>query len=365
MAKVSFMAQKVNKQNQFRVLGLMSGTSLDGLDLCLADFRRKDHWEFEILRSKTMPYSKPWLENLVFRSLDTEGLKKLDQNYGQLLAEMVNSFIDQEGLDRESIDFIASHGHTWFHKPHLGQGLQIGNGPELWQGTKLPVVCDFRKADLRMGGQGAPLVPIGDRDLFPQFDACLNLGGFANISFDRAGERLAFDIAPCNLPLNYFARRLGLPYDDGGYIAASTNSDQDLLNKLNKLDYYATPAPKSLGIEWLETEVFPLCQSTELSPEVLIATLSDHSAQQIAKSLNDYQIKKVLISGGGSYNQFILDSIGLYSSATLEIAEEPLNSFKEALIFAYLGLLRKLEQNNILASVTGASADHCSGKLYP
>ncbi len=365
MAKLSFMVQNLNKQNQFRVLGLMSGTSIDGLDLCLVDFHWDDSWNFKILTCNTIPYSAEWEQKLHFKKLPEQDLTKLDSDYGQLLGSSVNQFLEKNKIDGQSIDFIASHGHTWYHQPAEGISLQIGNGPELYRETGIPVICDFRKADVELGGQGAPLVPIGDRDLFSDFDACLNLGGFANISFDSQESRIAFDIAPCNLPINYYCQKLGLPFDDEGYIAASHNSKTKLLNHLNQIDYYQQPAPKSLGVEWLQENILSLLDSSGESPETLIATITKHSAYQIAQNLNKYAVKRVLLSGGGTKNQCLIDSIGIYTNCELIIADEPLNSFKEALIFAYLGLLRRLNQNNILASVTGAPYDHSSGVLYP
>lgn len=359
------MVQNLNKQNQFRVLGLMSGTSLDGLDLCLVDFEWDQSWTFKIIHSSTYPYSPDWVRNLRFKNLNSNELQKLDSDYGVLLGQMVLKFINENNIDSQQIDFISSHGHTWFHQPEKGLTFQIGNGPELHDETGLEVICDFRKADVKLGGQGAPLVPIGDRDLFSAFDACLNLGGFANISFEKEKNRLAFDIAPCNLPINHYCQQLGLPYDDEGYIAATHNSNRRLLENLNALTFYEELAPKSLGVEWLQKTFFKLCDSSGESPETLISTVTQHSAYQIAQCLNRHGIQRVLLSGGGSKNQFLIDTIGLYTSCETIIAKEPINSFKEALIFAYLGLLRKTGQKNILASVTGAEYDHCSGVVYP
>lgn len=361
------MAKDWSERQSISVLGLMSGTSLDGLDLCLVDFHRGEpHWSFEIKQAATIPYTQEWQEKLRFKELSIQDLQRLDQDYGLLLGQYVQAFLEQSNLNPQAIDLIASHGHTWFHKPEIGEGLQIGNGPELRKAIQIPVVCDFRRADLTLGGQGAPLVPIGDRDLFPEYQACLNLGGFANISFDQDDQRIAFDIAPCNLPLNHYCRKLGLTFDEDGYIAATHAYDAALWQKLNQLEYYQQLGPKSLGVEWLHEHVFIVCDETQLPPETLIATLTEHSAYQIARCLNQYQIQKVLLSGGGSYNQCLIDTIGKYHTVSeLAVAPEPLNSFKEALIFAYLGLLRVLNQDNVLASVTGAKHDHCSGKYYP
>lgn len=358
------MPQNLNNKGLFRVLGLMSGTSLDGLDLCLVDFPMSHPADFEIIAAQTIPYSSEWQAKLRYQELSSEELAELDQNYSLELARLVKEFIQHKDIDKSSINLLASHGHTWFHQPEKGYTLQIGNQQALATASGLPLVCDFRVQDVALGGQGAPLVPIGDRDLFGHYPACLNLGGFSNISLQSGGQRIAFDIGPCNLPMNHYCQQLGLSYDDHGHIAASYAHDEHLFAALNDLAYYQLPAPKSLGREWLEADLLPLVESYELSPEVKIATLNRHCAYQIAASLKQHGLSKVLISGGGALNETLIDSIGIWGSFDLTVAESSILHFKEALLFAYLGYLYEQGQVNVLASVTGASKDHRSGRRF-
>ncbi len=355
------MAQNLNNNGLFKVLGLMSGTSLDGLDLCLVEFPEKNLADFRILAARTYSYSNGWEKKLEFKSISSEELSSLDEHYTLQLGKMVNAFREEFNLSLEDIDLIGSHGHTWFHQPENGITLQIGNRPSLASQTGIPVICDFRKRDVELGGQGAPLVPIGDRDLFPQYEACLNLGGFANISLEQGKERIAFDIGPCNLAMNHYCSKLGLAYDESGTIAASAGHNSELFNLLNEIPYYQKAHPKSLGREWLEAEFLPLVDSFALSAEENIATINRHISFQIAQSLHHYKVKRVLISGGGALNKTLIDSIGIWGSFDLEVADVDLLHFKEALIFAYLAFLKKQGKINVLASVTGASQDHSSG----
>jgi anhydro-N-acetylmuramic acid kinase len=358
------MGQNLNNNGRLRILGIMSGTSLDGLDFCLVDFTENQSLEYEIKACKTVAYPQEWTERLTFSEMGARDLHQLDEDYARYLAQQVLAFIESEGLDKESINLIASHGHTWFHEPHKGISLQIGNRPILATLTGLPLICDFRVQDVALGGQGAPLVPIGDRDLFGNYQACLNLGGFANISLDANGERIAWDIGPCNLPMNHYCRALGLKYDAEGVIAATYGVDDQLFRDLNALPYYQQLAPKSLGREWVDQELLPLIDRYAISPELKIATLNRHIAWQIAQSLKSQRVKEVLISGGGSYNTTLISAIESMGDFKLHLAEPILNDSKEALIFAYLAYLQQQGKPNVLASVTGAQKDHCSGIRY-
>jgi anhydro-N-acetylmuramic acid kinase len=359
-----FMAQIIDKDGRSIVLGLMSGTSMDGLDMCLVDFKNEDPTNYQILRAETLSYTSYWQHALIYCELTKTELEALDEAYSLELARMVNDFLVRHELCATDIDLIASHGHTWFHQPENALTFQIGNRPSLAQETGILTICDFRVSDVSLGGQGAPLVPIGDRDLFGEYEACINLGGFANISLDRLGSRQAWDISPCNIGLNYYCQKLGLPYDDEGYIAASYNSPWPLVANLNALSYYQEKAPKSLGREWFEKEFLSKVEVFDCSIEEKIASLTQHTAFQIARELKEHKINKVLFSGGGAYNKCLIDTIGLYGDFELIIAPAMLLDFKEALIFAYLGLLRSQNKINVLASVTGALHDHSSGNIF-
>ncbi|MEO9570734.1 MAG: anhydro-N-acetylmuramic acid kinase [Polaribacter sp.] len=348
-------------KNEVFAIGLMSGTSLDGIDLVYVKFDKKKYQNFEILHSETVSYSKEWmftLQNAIhFSSSD---LKKLDVNYGKHLGSVINSFIKKFRIDL--IDFIASHGHTVLHQPEKGITLQVGSGKEIANVTKQKVVCDFRTQDVELGGQGAPLVPVGDELLFSDYDYCLNLGGFSNISYHKEGKRIAFDICPVNIVLNKYAKELGFEYDDKGKIAASGTFLMQLESELRMLDYYKQLPPKSLGLEWVQKEIFSRLESSKRKPEDLLRTFTDHIAREIAKVLP--KGVKVLVTGGGAFNEYLIYKINFNKKVNLIIPSIELTDFKEALVFAFLGLLRIDNQVNCLSSVTGAQKDHSSGKVF-
>ena len=354
------------EQNTWLALGLMSGTSLDGVDLCLARFtENEDKWTFEIADAKTYPYNEEWQQRLVYREdLTVAQLLKLDHELGQYYGHLALQFFKEFNLNPKDIQLISSHGHTIYHRPEEGITLQIGNGPEIFAITGITTITDFRKQDVVMGGQGAPLVPIGDKLLFHDFDACLNLGGFANISFDKDGERVAFDICPVNFVMNPLAREMGAPYDAGGAFAKSGHPDPDLNKKLEALEYYNRPYPKSLGAEWVWEVFYPILHHFAASPKDQLRTITEHFASQIAKVLNDHQIKSCLVSGGGAYNSFLLENIRQQTDCEITLPAGEIIEYREALIFAFMGVLRASGQNNILRSVTGASHDHSSGVMY-
>lgn len=261
----------------------------------------------------------------------------------------------------QQIDVIASHGHTVFHQPERRFTVQIGDGRAIKLQNDYPVVYDFRSQDVLMGGNGAPLVPIGDRLLFGDYSACLNLGGFSNISTEREGRRIAFDICPVNIVLNDEARKLGKKYDEGGKIAERSTIDSDVLEQLNQLPFYAQEGPKSLGTEWLGREVKPLLAG--LSEETALATFTEHAATKIAAEFERLKLKNVLVTGGGAYNDFLIRSISEKSAVEIIIPDSTLIEYKEALIFAFMGLLRLKNINNVIASATGSTHDHCTGLL--
>ena len=265
-------------------------------------------------------------------------------------------------------DLIASHGHTVFHKPDEGVTLQIGNGKELAERTGIRVVNDFRSEDVSKGGQGAPLVPIGDRDLFYAYDACLNLGGIANISFTEIStqKRIACDISPCNLPLNHLSQKLGQPYDSMGLLARGGDIDDTLLSQLNSLRYYKQQAPKSLGKEWITEEFLPLLDSSELNIFDILASTTQHIACQISDFITD-NLKpgsRLLVTGGGAYHTFLIEKIKDNCGVRLVIPNKKIIEYKEALIFAYLGILKIRGEINVLSTVTGASEESSSGIIH-
>ena len=338
----------------------MSGTSLDGLDICYAKFQNITNWEFEILKTETIPYSIEWKNRLQDAILlSAEDLLALDKEYGFYLGEKTQEFISKNNI--ADLDFVASHGHTVFHQPQRKFTLQIGDGRAIKLTTKKPVIYDFRSQDVLMGGNGAPLVPIGDELLFSQYDACLNLGGFSNISLQKNHQRIAFDISPVNIVLNYFAEKLGKNYDENGDFARNGAINFKILEQLNALTFYQKSAPKSLGVEFVNSEIVPLLKDE--TPENIIATFTEHIAEQIAKVFNDNQLKTVLVTGGGTFNTYLLEKIREKSQTELIVPDENIINFKEALIFAFMGVLRLRNEINVLCSATGSSENHCSGIL--
>lgn len=354
------------KNKFWHIIGLMSGTSLDGVDLVYVKFNKKDGYTFEILEKEAVNYSEIWKNKLqeAFH-YSGEKLTKLDVDYGKFLAELINDFIAKKKINK--IDLIASHGHTIFHQPEQNYTLQIGSGAVISAITKCKVICDFRVQDIALGGQGAPLVPIGDKLLFANYDFCLNLGGFANISFEKKNNKIAFDICPINIVLNHYTRKIGLEYDDKGLLAKQGKLNNDLLDELNNLPFYEDKKPKSLGYEFVIEVVIPIIETYNLPLNTILKTFIEHAAFQISKTINlnaSNVNKSVLVTGGGAFNNYLIDRISYYAKAEIIIPDKEIINYKEALIFAFLGLLKDQNEVNCLKSVTGASKDHSSGVIY-
>lgn len=348
-------------KSNYNIIALMSGTSLDGIDIIMVNFSLTDKWTFNISNAKTVKYTKKWknrLSQLV--TLNMNQLKEIDLKYSSYLASVISNFIDENNL--EAIDFIASHGHTALHQPDKGLTYQIGNNQILCDQLNQKVICDFRVQDVELGGQGAPLVPIGDQLLFSEFDYCLNLGGFANVSYILNNERIAFDICPVNIVLNYYVSKINLEYDDKGQLASEGKINESLLVQLNQLQFYNDKPPKSLGLEWVDINVIPLIDTFKLQIKDILRTFIEHIAVQISKILNQ-ENSKVLVTGGGVYNDFLMHRIKLHSISEIIIPNNEIVEFKEALIFGLLGVLKDRNEVNCLKSVTGANKNHSSGKI--
>ncbi|MFD2550186.1 anhydro-N-acetylmuramic acid kinase [Bizionia sediminis] len=349
----------MNKTTYY-VLGVMSGTSLDGVDLAYIKFTHHAGWEYQFLQCQTIPYNVFWKAELkTLIHTNKAAMDALNSAYTLYLAELINTFINKNRIT--NIDFISSHGHTAWHQPDSGVTLQIGNKPDLARITGHVVVCDFRVQDVALGGQGAPLVPIGDLLLFPDFDYCLNLGGFANLSTNYKGSRIAFDVCPVNIVLNHYVGRLGFDFDTDGQVAASGVVCETLLEELNNLAYYKHAHPKSLGLEWVQQVVLPLIDSFQLSTPDVLRTFVAHVAAQIAQVI---KTGSVLVTGGGAYNSFLTACLKKQTAAKIVVPNTDVIEYKEALIFAFLGVLRVRNEVNCLASVTGAKHDHSSGIIY-
>lgn len=343
------------------ILGIMSGTSLDGLDLALCSFEeKKGVWSYRIHLTETVPYDSRWIRKLgTAPHLSGLDLQILDREYGQFIAGHALSIIGSGGIE---IELIASHGHTVFHQPEAAFTCQIGDPQSIAAGTGIPTVGNFRQLDMLYGGQGAPLVPVGDEHLFGEYDYCLNLGGFANISFTQDGKRLARDVCPVNTVLNTFAGELDLPFDRDGKAGQSGNLCVPLFDQLNGISYYTSEGPGSLAREWLESDFLPRIHEFRLPVTDILRTLYEHISFQISRQINPRT--KVLLTGGGAYNTYLIDRIIHHSQSEIVIPPPELIEFKEALVFAFLGLLRLRGEVNCYASVTGAQRDSCCGIIY-
>lgn len=349
----------------YHVIGLMSGTSLDGVDLAYCKFiLTNNRWENEIIHTVCCPYSADWKVKLAnAENSSALAIHLLDLALGNYFAENIAEFIKKYSI--KELDFIASHGHTIFHQPENGLTLQIGAGAVIAAKTGITTICDFRKMDVAMGGQGAPLVPIGDRDLFSSYNYCLNIGGIANVSFEINGKRLAYDICPANMILNHYLPAKNLSFDDEGLMARSGTVHAELLNELNKLNYYHQAFPKSLGKEWVLQNIYPIVDQFKLSTNTILATLVEHIAMQIADNCQTSEIPaSMLITGGGAYHTYLMERIAVHTNMQLIIPSKVLIEFKEALVFAFLGVLRFRNENNCLASVTGAKKNNCGGQIF-
>ncbi len=354
---------------KYEVIGIMSGTSVDGLDIADCRFTSKNgKWAYEISHAQSISYSDKWKSKLLdIISLSGDEILAADIEFGKFIADRINRFIRKHDVRP---DLIASHGHTVFHQPERKITLQIGNGYVINKITGIPTITRFRELDVILGGQGAPLVPIGDRFLFPGYDACLNLGGFSNISYEKGGKRLAYDISPVNILLNRFARKLGSDFDNRGSLARSGKEIESLFSALNRLGFYKKNPPKSLGLEWVNEQVLPLTKRYRNDKDIL-RTLSRHIAFQIDRAVRNIPTNgntplKVLVTGGGAYNDYLIELMRKESGGRIlyEIPDRKIIDYKEALIFAFLGLLRYLGEINTLKSVTGAESDSSGGILY-
>lgn len=345
---------------EMNVLGLMSGTSLDGLDLCLTSFS-EGLKEFEIQKADTIEMPAKWRK--IFASREFSSPEKFYQahiEFGTWLGKTAKNFLEKNHLEAH---LIGSHGHTIWHNPAEGYTVQLGHGQSLACAAGIPTVADFRTKDVCLGGQGAPLVPIGDMILFGQYDQCLNLGGMANISCTTKPIK-AFDICPFNTVMNHLASALGLDYDHNGEMAAQGELDKKLLLELDLLPYYNSKGPKSLGIEWVESEFIPVIEKSKVSIQGKLRTCCEHFARKIAEAIESLPGESVLVSGGGAFNKFALIQIQSQTSKRLDLPEEQIIQFKESLIFGLLAYLHVFGQNNVMASVTGGLKDHVGGVYF-
>ena len=355
----------------YKVIGIMSGSSLDGLDITFAEMQETaGTWNYEIKHSACKKYDHEWEMKLKDSiELPSQDYQLLHAEYGKYIGTPINDFIEQNKLHHQ-VNLISSHGHTTFHIPEKRMTHQLGDGSAIAAETKLPVVSDLRSIDIAFGGQGAPIVPLGEKLLFGDYNYFLNLGGIANISINKENKIIAFDVCTANRVLNMLANEKGLEYDDEGKISAQGTINKKLLEELNTLEYYSLSYPKSLANSFGTDVVFPLIKSFDINTESALRTYTEHICIQLKNSLQHFkknEVQQLFITGGGAFNSFLINNLQQNLreiNFEIYIPSEEVVKFKEALIIALLGLLRWREQYTVLASVTGASQNSIGGALW-
>jgi anhydro-N-acetylmuramic acid kinase len=350
---------KLKNLQKMRIAGVMSGTSGDGLDIAICTFSTENNrFEFNLEHAQTIEFPTALRKKLLgAHLLSALALHELDREFGHFIGNTVLG----TGFP---VELISSHGHTVFHQPSKGFSVQIGHGACIAASSGVPVVCDFRSNDTALGGQGAPLVPVGDALLFSAYDGCLNLGGICNISVSSASGIRAWDITFCNIILNHYANKLGFEYDPEGSLAAKGRINQNLFEQLNQLDFIRKTPPKSLGREWIESDVLPLFEKHSLEPMNALATATAHVAHCIGLTVQQQNITKLLVTGGGAFNSTLIQSIRQQCKAEVVIPSKEIIGFKEAIVFGLLGYLRWNGEINVWQGVTGAKKSTSSGAIY-
>ena len=358
----------------YRVIGLMSGSSMDGLDIVFTELEESGgKWNYRIKAADCYGYNQHWLHQLQNASrLSAYDYLLLHSAYGKLTGELVNRFIEEEQLHHQ-VQLIASHGHTVFHAPSSGMTSQLGDGATIAAVTGINVVSDLRAMDIALGGQGAPIVPVGEKLLFKEYRYFLNIGGIANISAGTEDAYLAFDVCPANRVLNLLAQTVGKEYDYNGELASAGTIHEPLLTKLNALDYYRQPYPKSLANDFGTLVIFPLIQSYSLTAEDALRTYTEHIALQLGNAIQHIQttaadgIQQMLVTGGGAFNSFLIERLkALLHPQQIEVVipDSVLVKYKEGLVMALLGILRWREENTVLQTVTGATRSSIGGAVW-
>jgi anhydro-N-acetylmuramic acid kinase len=360
---------------EYRAIGIMSGSSLDGLDVAFVVFQESGgKWDYTIEAAECLSFSPEWEDNLRKAIwLPAKEYLLLHTAFGHYIGQQVNGFIEKYGLQHR-VQLISSHGHTTFHMPHQKMTGQIGDGAAIAAVTGINTVSDLRAMDVALGGQGAPIVPMGEKLLFAEYPLLINLGGIANISAALPNGYVAYDICPANRVLNMLAAEKGQAYDEGGKLAASGTLRDEPLTALNQLPYYSASYPKSLANDFGTEQVFPLLKKFNLSAADALRTMVEHIAIQItrntgrlANKLQDTTPKKLLLTGGGAFNTFLVERLqqALYPiGVAVVIPDEKVVKYKEALVMALLGVLRWREEATVFHSVTGASHSSVGGCVW-
>ena len=350
--------------NKYYVVGIMSGTSLDGIDVVWSKLSFNKTWFYEIINGKTYGYSSTWKSELKnAHKLQARDLAFLDKKLGNYIGEKINDFLKEKKIQKSQVDLISSHGHTLFHEPENNLTKQIGNGAYICSTTNIKTISDFRTIDVAFGGQGAPLVPVGDQLLFGSYKGCLNLGGIANISYDFKEKRIAGDVNFANMISNYLSHKIGHSFDKDGELAKQGKINGDLILKLEELDFYKKEFPKSLGVEDFNHWYKPLFDNCKASLNDQLFTSGTHLCRTIKNIFNFNRNDSLLITGGGAHNKFWINKLKELKVKAV-VPDLKLIDFKEALIFSLLGVLKVRNEINILSSVTGGSKDLSSGVIH-
>lgn len=355
----------------YRVIGLMSGSSLDGLDIAFVELEEvAGVWSYTIKAADCYNYSNELKQRLQFATeLSAKDYLLLHAEYGRFMGVQVNHFIQQHAIEHQ-VQLIASHGHTSFHLPQKGMTAQLGDGAAIAATTGVNVVSDLRSIDVALGGQGAPIVPMGEKLLWKNYDIFLNIGGIANISFKNSDFYIAFDICAANRVLNALANQLGKEYDENGELAKKGNLHSALLTELSSLEYYKQPHPKSLANQFGTEVVLPLIESYQLSAEDALHTYVEHVAQQVANVIaqqENHHHSKMLVTGGGAFNKYLINRMQVALqpyNVEIVIPEDAIVQYKEAIVMALLGVLRWREENTVLHTVTGSSRSSIGGTVW-
>lgn len=368
-------------KKSYKALGLMSGSSLDGLDIAYCHFEvEKENngqlyvHDWKILAAETIGFSEAWQARLGQLPTQTAlSFAKTHTYLGHYFGDMVNDFMNRYQIEP---DFIATHGHTIFHDPMGRMTIQIGDGSAMAAKTGFPVISNFRNQDIAIDGQGAPVAPIIDKYLLPGHDFYLNLGGIANITTVLPHKMVAFDICPANQLLNALANRLNLEYDEGGQIAAAGQVLDDLLKEMNRADFYKIAYPKSLDNAWSQTAILSKIADEPTAIPNQLSTFVEHIAYQIAFAIKQVirkeKIEKkqlsLLATGGGAFNAYLMERLqyhcNLVGNIEVVLPNSDIIQFKEAALMAWMGVMRVENVPNVLQTVTGAKRDTINGAIH-